>query len=201
MILSLTEMRRLGMESSGALYESQIESRSIDWASRERSAGVPTRFDIFLSHSYSDKVVVVGVYQKLKSLGFSSYVDWIHDPKLSRSQITPATADLLRQRMRQCDSLFYITTSNSSYSKWMPWETGYFDGHDRKSPHDGHVAILPVLDNAPSSFVGQEYLGLYCWADITPYHIGRDALQVNRPLGGYARKPVEYDPWIHGMWP
>ena len=144
MILSLTEMRRLGLEKVGALNESQVPSRLEEWASSERPLGASIRFDIFLSHAYADRAVVIGVYHKLKGLGFSLYVDWIHDPQLNRSNVTPATANLVRKRMRQCDSLFYITTSDSVYSKWMPWETGYFDGHDRQRPHDGHVAILPV---------------------------------------------------------
>jgi hypothetical protein len=201
MILSLNEMRRLGTESVGALFESQLEPRSIEWASSERLRSVAARFDIFLSHSYLDRAVVIGVYQRLKSFGFSLYVDWIHDPQLNRSQVTPTTANLLRQRMRQCNSLFYITTSSSTYSKWMPWETGYFDGHDRKQPHDGHVAILPVLDPVPASFVGQEYLGLYCWADVVPHRTDRRALQVNRPPGVSVGKVVDYDSWIRGMWP
>ncbi len=201
MILSLTEMRRLGTESLEASLESQIESRSAEWATRETVRGVPTRFDVFLSHAYSDRPVVIGVYQRLKSCGFSMYVDWIHDPQLNRSQVTPSTANLLRKRMRQCDSLFYLTTSSSTYSKWMPWETGYFDGHDRKQPHDGHVAILPVLDDAPSSFVGQEYLGLYCWADVVPHRKDRKALRVNPSSKMSAGKFVEYDPWIGGLWP
>lgn len=38
----------------------------------------------------------------------------------------------------------------------MPWELGYFDG--RKPVR---VAILPLPSSSYSSFVGQEYLGLY----------------------------------------
>jgi len=201
MILSLTEMRDLGTTSVDALSESQVAPRSVEWASRVRTRGTPSRFDIFLSHAYSDRAVVIGVYQRFKGLGFSLYVDWIHDPQLNRSQVTPTTAKLLRQRMYQCDSLFYLTTSSSTYSKWMPWETGYFDGHDRKQPHDGHVAILPVLDRAPASFVGQEYLGVYCWADVVSHRTGRRALQVNRPPGVSVGNVVEYDPWIRGVWP
>lgn len=34
--------------------------------------------------------------------------------------------------MRQCKSLFFVTTTNATNSKWMPWECGYFDGLDSK---------------------------------------------------------------------
>jgi len=75
---------------------------------------------------------------------------------VSRDNVTSETADLLRKRMKQSKSLIYIATQNSTESKWMPWELGYFDGFS-----DGSVAVLPLLENSSSSFVGQEYLGLY----------------------------------------
>jgi hypothetical protein len=201
MILSLTKMRDLGKERVGASVESKLVSSSDEWAFKERLLSISPEYDIFLSHAYSDRAVVIGVYLTLKSYGFSLYVDWIHDPQLDRSQVTPTTANLLRQRMRQCHSLFYITTSNSGYSQWMPWETGYFDGYDRKQPNDGHVAILPVLDPVPDLFDGLEYLGLYCWADVVPGRTDRLALRVNCPPGKPVGNSVEYDPWISGMWP
>ncbi|MOA50153.1 hypothetical protein D3C78_1731370 [compost metagenome] len=52
--------------------------------------------------------------------------------------------------------MMYIATGNSSSSKWMPWELGFFDGHK-----PGRVAILPLLDSENQNFLGQEYLGLY----------------------------------------
>ena len=58
--------------------------------------------------------------------------------------------------MKSSASLMYIATENSSNSKWMPWELGYFDG--LKSDK---VAILPLQDSENQRFEGQEYLGLY----------------------------------------
>ncbi|WP_228136599.1 hypothetical protein [Acinetobacter pittii] len=84
------------------------------------------------------------------------YVDWIDDRHLDRSKVTSKTADTLRVRMRQSKSLLYIATDNSSQSKWMPWELGYFDGYS-----SGKVAILPILNHQYESFSGQEYLGIY----------------------------------------
>ena len=59
--------------------------------------------------------------------------------------------------MRSCKSLFFATSDNSSNSKWMPWELGYYDGYR------GKVAILPINASLyqKDSFEGQEYLGLY----------------------------------------
>ena len=99
---------------------------------------------------------VLGIVEFLKQMGKEVYVDWIEDRQLSRSSVTPETAETLRQRMNQSSRLLYLATDNASSSKWMPWELGYFDG--LKS---GKVAILPLVDYSFSSFKGQEYLGLY----------------------------------------
>lgn len=42
----------------------------------------------------------------------------------------------------------------------MPWELGYFDALK------GSVGILPVTSYPQSEFKGEEYLGLYPYADI-----------------------------------
>lgn len=115
-----------------------------------------TKFEIFLSHSINDAELVLGVKVLLEELGKKVYVDWVDDPELDRSQVTKHTAERLRGRMKQSDSLLYIATESASGSKWMPWELGYFDGHK-----PGNVAILPVLDSENQKFEGQEYLGLY----------------------------------------
>ena len=91
----------------------------------------------------------------------------------------------------------------------MPWECGYFDGFDghgnrRNNPAyaalQGHVAILPVVDEPESTFNGQEYLGLYCFAAKgaglrrnikiqAPYSINQNSTGVG------------FDKWIGGDWP
>lgn len=123
-----------------------------------------TEFDIFLSHSYKDKEVIPYLKKELENMGYSVYVDWINDRFLSRNEVTKETAKILQTRMRQSKSLFFATSENSSDSKWMPWELGYFDGMK-----DKRVAILPIQMNGNFSnnkFEGQEYLGLYYYVTI-----------------------------------
>ena len=115
-----------------------------------------TSFDIFLSHSILDSELVLGARLKLEEYGFTVYVDWINDPKLDRSQVTPETAAHLRRRMRQCKMLAYLHTSHSAISRWCPWELGFFD-----ALRGGNVFIMPVVSDSQHSFAGQEYLGLY----------------------------------------
>lgn len=118
-------------------------------------------FDIFLSYSSLDWVVIFGVYSTLVDKGFTVYVDRIEDPQLDRTNVTPETAEILRKRMKKCRSLLFCTTTNLSASKWLPWEVGYFDGFR------GKVAIIPITTDV--SFKGQEYLGLYPFAESDLY--------------------------------
>jgi hypothetical protein len=113
-------------------------------------------FDIFLSHSIKDEELILGVKELLEKMSFSVYVDWAVDGQLDRSKVTAETADLLRSRMKQSNSLIYVATENATQSKWMPWELGFFDGHK-----PSRVAVLPLLDSAQSAFKEQEYLSLY----------------------------------------
>ncbi|KQK26091.1 hypothetical protein AR438_10950 [Chryseobacterium aquaticum] len=97
------------------------------------------QFDIFLSHSFLDRYEVYGLYRELTSMGFSVYVDWIVDSDLDRTNVTKATAELIRNRMRNSKSLLLAISTNAAISKWMPWELGYVDGNTRK------CAIVPVV--------------------------------------------------------
>ena len=113
---------------------------------------------MFLSHSYDDAEVILGVKKIIEALGLSVYVDWIDDAKLDRSKVTKETAGVLRLRMRACSSLVYAHSPNTADSKWMPWELGYFDGFKETS-----VWILPLVKDYDAEF--QEYLGLYPTVD------------------------------------
>lgn len=176
-LFTIQEALRTARQASGASpLELLTEARLNPHANTRfrvlanQAVSEPARtFDIFLSHAYTDKAVVLGIHTLLVQSGFTVYVDWIHDPLLERATVSQATAEVLRKRMRQCSSLFYVTTKSASESKWMPWECGYFDGFDSKPLRDsvqhGHVAILPVVQQDQATFKGQEYLGLYPLAE------------------------------------
>lgn len=113
-------------------------------------------YDVFLSHSVRDAVIVLGLKKELEAERLTVYVDWLEDPDLDRSDVTPVTAQKLRARMRTCRTLVYATSKNASASRWMPWELGYFDGHHTES----RVAICPIQEGT-GSYAGEEYLGVY----------------------------------------
>lgn len=113
-------------------------------------------FDVFLSHSILDAELIVGAKLRLEESGLSVYIDWLNDPYLDRSAVTPSTAARLRFRMLQCRMLVYAHSLNSTLSKWCPWELGFFDG-----AKGGNVFVMPISSSTSTSFSGQEYLGLY----------------------------------------
>lgn len=113
-------------------------------------------YDVFLSHSVRDAILVLGLKNELETEQLTVYVDWLEDPNLDRSTVTPRTAQQLRERMRSCRTLVYATSRNASASRWMPWELGYFDGHHTQS----RVAICPIREGT-GNYAGEEYLGVY----------------------------------------
>lgn len=134
------------------------------------------KFDVFLSHSIDDAELVLGVKELLEKQGLKVYIDWDVDKQLSRDKVNKETAEILRHRMQQSNSLIYVATENSSSSKWMPWELGYFDG----LKHDC-VAILPLQDRENQFFDKQEYLSLYPIVSKGKYSNGsKDVFVENR---------------------
>lgn len=142
--------------AKGATRQYTAESAGLILDSASAKTRDSETFDIFLSHSIADAELVLGVRQLLEQQGATVYVDWSYDRQLDRSKVNADTAALLRQRMRQSNSLIYLATAAATTSKWMPWELGFFDGY-----RYGGVAIMPLLDRETDGFAGQEYLGLY----------------------------------------
>ena len=77
-------------------------------------------YDIFLSHSYLDKVHVLALVKLFNIHQFSVYVDWLEDNQLNREDVNVHTANLLRNRMKHSKCLSYLTTENITKSKWCP---------------------------------------------------------------------------------
>lgn len=146
-----------------------------------RKAATAGEFDIFLSHSFRDAELILGVKAILEPAGQTVYVDWISDPQLDRSKVVVGTAHRLRQRLGQCKGLVYASTEATTHSKWMPWELGYFDGLRGSE----NVAIMPLVPQPGVHPTGQEYLGLYRWVQEFPLKVtGEKRPFVTRQRGG-----------------
>lgn len=147
--------------------------------------------DIFLSHAFDDKEVILGVALTLEDLGFSVYLDWRDDPGLDRTNVNVATAAKLRERMRNSKCLFYATTQHSSSSRWMPWELGFKDGQNNR------CAILPVQETVPIKFNGTEYLALYPYITQQKDADDKERLWVRHSEQRY----VLFEAWLSGYEP
>jgi hypothetical protein len=150
-------------------------------------------YDVFLSHSFRDAQVILGLKTEIESLGYSIYIDWVEDSQLDRSRVTKETAQILKQRMGKCKCLFFATSINSPTSSWMPWELGYFDGCN------GKVAILPItsVPTKGDSYKGQEYLGLYYYVTKTLDNTKKPKLWINQEANNY----VLFNDWLTGTSP
>ncbi len=137
------------------------------------------RFDVFLSHSVRDAVLVLGLRNLLRGQGLSVYVDWIDDPYLDRSNVSAATAARLRERMAQCSTMVYAISRAAQSSSWMPWELGSFDG----SHGSDAISLFPIEDRSGRAFQGQEYLGLYQVVEKVNTGAGRTVPYAVRPSG------------------
>lgn len=147
-------------------------------------------YDIFLSHSSKDMDLIAGLKLILEDLGYSVYVDW-NDNQLNPNNVTPETAEVLRERMLQCKSLLYAFSENAANSKWMPWELGYFD-----ALKNSRVAVLPITQTAKYSYKGSEFVGVYYFIQIDPTTDGKSALWVHD-----REKYINYKYWLEGKNP
>ncbi|MBQ3844830.1 MAG: toll/interleukin-1 receptor domain-containing protein [Bacteroidales bacterium] len=143
-------------------------------------------YDIFLSHSSKDEELIAGLKLLLNDMGYSVYVDW-NDEQLDPNHVTPETAAVLRERMKQCKSLIYAFSENASNSKWMPWELGYFDALKQS-----RVAVLPISKIAKYSYKGSEFVGLYYVVQIAKGEgVNKEAIWVHN-----GKDYVNYKFWL-----
>lgn len=133
-ILKISEVRQYAESAKGLEKNElgQIKTASKILNEQRKDDSLLKSYNIFLSHAFKDADLVLGVKTKLEECGLTVYVEWLEDQQLDRSEVDKYTASLLREKMLRCDSLFYFTTVNSEFSKWMPLETGYFDGKKLK---------------------------------------------------------------------
>jgi hypothetical protein len=128
-LLNEADLRSLAGSRASRAYDSTSDAlqKSI------KASAALSAFTIFLSHSYLDKTLILGITEYLEKMGYVVYVDWREDTQLSRDNVTKETAALVRTRIMQSASLFFATTDSAKDSKWMPWELGYMDGKKGKS--------------------------------------------------------------------
>ena len=188
-LLTKSYLAGKAQKESGYLTEANIR----DFSARKLSANAKAAtgleaFDVFLSHSREDAILIEGLRDELVEQGYTVYVDWIEDPELERSKVTKETAAALRARMRQCRCLLFATSEASKKSVWMPLELGYMDAY-----RHSRIAIAPMVEDYETNheFKGQEYLGLYPYLDKTT------SLWIHKSSSQWVR----FSEWLDGRDP
>jgi TIR domain len=144
------------------LTEAQLKTASADIAVQlrkrmvEAAEGRKPVNATFLSHSSKDAEMLPALIQLLEQHGASVYVD--KKDSLLPPYTNRETAEILRDRIKQCRKFLLFATENSKNSRWVPWELGLADGFKSQR----NVAIIPALGpSADKAWTEQEYLGIY----------------------------------------
>ncbi|EHU5031560.1 TPA: TIR domain-containing protein [Streptococcus suis] len=150
-------------------------------------------YDLFLSHSYLDKKLIVTLVSLFNESGYSVYVDWLEDEHLDRSNVSTETAKFIKNRINQSKGLTIIATESTTFSKWCPWELGIADGM-----LNGRACILPILKD-DGDFSGQEYLGMYPYLDYETSITGEKEFWLNSSID--KNEYVSLNSWLNGKSP
>ena len=85
------------------LLESAMRARALKATSVRKTAGtllyermetqgVSKPIDIFMSHAFEDKELVLGTVLYIEDMGYSVYLDWRDDPLLDRKKVNSKTS-------------------------------------------------------------------------------------------------------------
>lgn len=108
----------------------------------------------FLCHSHKDQELAKGLQVMLKENGWDLYIDW-EDSEMP-STPNKETASRIKSKIKTTDWFLFLATSNSTQSRWCPWEIGFADS----IKGDDKVLIIPTEDDS-GAWYGNEYLQLY----------------------------------------
>lgn len=108
----------------------------------------------FLCHSHKDHELAKGLQVLLKENGWDLYIDW--EDSAMPSTPNKETANIIKAKIKATNWFLFLATSNSTQSRWCPWEIGFADsakGYEK-------ILIIPTEDDY-GNWYGNEYLQLY----------------------------------------
>lgn len=188
-LISEPELRRLAADRRQRLRE----STDLGHRNLLMKAAALSHYDIFLSHSFRDKDLILGIAELFETFDYTVYLDWREDSRLDRATVNRETANTLKRRMSNSSALFFVPTDHAIESKWMPWELGFMDGKN------GKAAVFPVtqVDSGSSDYRGQEYLGIYPYATVGKNRAGDDRIWIRQDR----LTSVTFERWLKGEQP
>ncbi|MCR9272541.1 MULTISPECIES: toll/interleukin-1 receptor domain-containing protein [Mameliella] len=115
---------------------------------------------VFISHKNTDSRTAERVAHRVKSNGLQTYLDMIDD---ALAQDGPDLADLLLDRMSNCDQLIAVVSRDTKDSWWVPWEIGVGSekGFRMASYSEGYVDLPSYLEKWPDLHSNSD-IDLFC---------------------------------------
>lgn len=103
------------------------ESLAKKLSNNDKSIQKLKKYDLFISHSYLDREIVLDIVRKINNCGLNCYVDWTADSDfLKRSLVSDFTKEVLKARMINSQKLLFLSSSNSRVSSWVDFELKYY---------------------------------------------------------------------------
>lgn len=137
-----------------SLRSAAARSGSVVVAKSLNEALSKSKHTAFLCHSHKDQDLAKGLQVLLKENGWDLYIDW-EDNEMPSSP-NKETANKIKSKIKSTDWFLFLATSNSTQSRWCPWEIGCADsikGYEK-------ILIIPTEDDF-GNWYGNEYLQLY----------------------------------------
>jgi hypothetical protein len=122
---------------------------------------------VFISHKNSDSALASRVARRVKLNGLETYLDVIDDALVRDG---PDLADLLLERMSNCDQLIAVVSDNTKTSWWVPWEIGVGSekGFRMASYSENYVSLPSYLTKWPALH-SEEDIDRYCRLSTRTY--------------------------------
>ena len=115
---------------------------------------------IFISHKNTDTALAISVERRIRANGLDTYLDTIDDALVKDG---PDLADMLLQRMQQCNQLIAVVSEQTKDSWWVPWEiaVGSEKNFRMASYSRSFVSLPSYLKKWPELHSVQD-IDLYC---------------------------------------
>ncbi len=115
---------------------------------------------VFISHKNTDAALAETVARRVRANGLETYLDTIDDALVKDG---PDLADLLLQRMGQCQQLIAVVSDQTKDSWWVPWEIGVGSEKNFRmaSYSRSYVSLPSYLKKWPELHSDQD-IDLYC---------------------------------------
>jgi hypothetical protein len=135
---------------------------------------------VFISHKNTDSELARRVAGRVRSNGLDTYLDTIDD---ALAKDGPELANLLLQRMSECDQLIAVVSDQTKDSWWVPWEIGV--GSEKAfrmaSFSRSYVSLPSYLKKWPELHTDQD-IDLYCqYSKATEKHVARQLQEAFSP--------------------